>query len=282
MEIKIAVLGIICVFALFAFKLNEKNTEVQQPSQLQYSVLPQTTEEPKKEEPKATEPTFINVKPLSQPNTSLGKVLSDIDSHLQAGHIYRDSDKVTWGHETTHGINSRIRNEAGGNVNGFYVLENRGVVIPEPNTTVSAVAKVVPQSLRGMSYNLYLVQQAGSWNSRPLYIFDEWTAYTNGSEVRLDLKIQSRAETVQQMLEFDSYAMCVAMVTNCQEPQFKNYLTWNLERSMRLYKDSQSLGNSSKSDDLLQKLRIASDADHLRVFARNYFGKDWCQKIFGF
>jgi hypothetical protein len=232
----------------------------------------------------------------------LGKVLSDIDSHLPAGHIYRDSDKITWGHETTHGINSAIRQkfsanqvsllddpwrplESGikvfhnGRINGFYCLQNRAAVIDEPRTTIQTVAKMVPQPLRGNVYQLYLVTQAGSWGDTPLYIFDEWVAYTNGSEVRKDLGIQERSETVSQMIEFDIYALTLAQAVKKHDPQyddrqFKAFLMWNIERSMTFLPES-------KSEAYLKEFREGSSSAELRKFTIDYCGAAWAEKQFG-
>lgn len=256
----------------------------------------------KPEPPKRVEPVFINWPKVRAVDSSLGKVLGDIESHMPAGHIYKDNDKITWGHETTHGINSNIRNrnqkwevryksrflwfsekylvKAAERVNGFYCLEDRAAVIVEPPTTIRAAAAKVPQSLRGGVYNLYMVQQAGSWNDTPLYIFDEWVAYTNGSEVRKDLGIQTRAETVTYMMEFNVYAMSLAMVVKekggYDDTQFKAFLMWNIERSVRIY------NNEAEATTYLNKLRTSSDAENLRAFARSYFGADWCKEILGF
>jgi len=257
----------------------------------------------KPEPPKRVEPVFINWPKVRSVDSSLGKVLGDIESHMPAGHIYKDNDKITWGHETTHGINSNIRNrnqkwivkhklrffffrgepylvKVAERVNGFYCLEDRAVVIVEPPTTIRAAAAKVPQSLRGEVYNLYMVQQAGSWNDTPLYIFDEWVAYTNGSEVRKDLRIQSRAETVTYMMEFNVYAMSLAMVVKekggYDDTQLKAFLMWNIERSVRIY------NNESEATAYLNKLRTNSDAEKLRGFARSYFGVEWCKEVLGF
>ena len=81
--------------------------------------------------------SFPKQKNISDPGT-WGSVLYDIESHLPTsyGSTYRDNDRVTWGHETTHGINSHLRNyfnKTGKKANGFYVLNGQGVIIPEPN-----------------------------------------------------------------------------------------------------------------------------------------------------
>lgn len=237
----------------------------------------------KPEPPKKIEPVWTNWPKVRAVDSSLGKVLGDIEAHMPAGHIYRDSDKITWGHETTHGINSNIRNkhfQSGRRVNGFYCLEDRGAVIVEPPTTIRAVAAQVPQSLRGGVYQLYMVSQAGSWNDTPLYIFDEWVAYTNGSEVRKDLQIQSRAETVLYMMEFNVYSMTLAKVVKekggYDDTQFKAFMMWNIERSVRIY------NNEADASAYLNKFRTNSDAESLRSFAREYFGAEWCKEILGF
>lgn len=239
--------------------------------------------EPESNVPSTPKPEFVDCPPLRSVS-DLGKVLSDIESHMPAGHIYRDSDRITWGHETTHGINSRLRtsHRQAGRINGFYVLENKAVIIKEPNTTISAAARLVPSSLRGSVYNLYMVSQARSWNETPLYVFDEWVAYGNGSAVRADLNIQKRQESVQYMLEFNNYSIAVAMAARTDDIQFKHFVMWNLERTMKIYEANKGIGDLSKSEAYLEKTRNSSDAEQFREFARNYFGADWTKKVLGF
>jgi hypothetical protein len=238
--------------------------------------------------------------PAQRNITNLGKVLSDIESHMPAGHIYRDSDKITWAHETSHGIASHLRMkfqrglrtnwngkiwetvDLARRINGFYLLNDKVCIIDEPNTTISAAARLVPGRLHGGVYNLYMVQQARSWNSTPLYVFDEWIAYSNGTACRLDLQIRSRAETVLYMLEFNVYSICVGLASKSEDPQFKNFLMWHLERSMKLYNDSKNLGDTFKQDEYLQKMRTSQDAEAWREKTRNYLGKEWTKKVLGF
>lgn len=230
-------------------------------------------------------PEFIHCAPIQSVN-NLGKVLSDIESHMPAGHIYRDSDKITWGHETTHGIHSRVRNKHQrhdrGRINAFYVLEDRAVIIQEPKTTISEAARLVPRSLRGGVFDLYMVRQRRDWNDTPLYVFDEWVAYGNGAAVRADLNIQSRDETVLYMLEFNNYAIAVAMAARTNDQQFKRFLMWNLERSMHIYQTNRNIGDNSRSSSYLEKTRTAQDAEELRQFARSYFGEKWTKRVLGY
>lgn len=231
-------------------------------------------------------PKFENYPPIRGSGLeSLGKVLGDIESHMPAGHIYVDNDKITWAHETTHGINSnaRMKFSRNGRINAFYVLENRVVVIQEPNTTIRNVAANVPESLRGGVYNLYLVQQAAAWNDTPLYIFDEWSAYVNGSDCRLDLDIYNRHETVQYMLEFNVYATCVAMTSKSDDQQLKSFLMWEIERAMKIYEKSINVGGSiTLRAAYIDQMRTSPDAAQWRVFCQQYYGADWCKEVLGF
>jgi len=234
-------------------------------------------------------PTFSTYQPVKEADSSLGKVLSDIESHMPAGHIYRDSDRITWAHETSHGLASKLRShfreQSSRRINAFYVLDDNVVVMEEPKTTMQAAAKYVSPQLRGMSYNLYMVQQARSWGDTPLYICDEWIAYTNGSATRIDLKIQSRGETVTQMLEFTVYSLCMAMSNPERlDPQFKSFMAWHIKRVMDLYNANLSIGDTSKATAYLNKIRTADDehARNMRSFAKEYLGERWTREILGF
>ena len=87
----------------------------------------------------------------------LGKVLADIESKMPVGHQYKNSDKITWGHETTHGINSRVRNfyHTAGNIrNAFYCLDGKALLLSEPKGLfLHDVARKIPKSLRGKIYS---------------------------------------------------------------------------------------------------------------------------------
>ena len=247
-------------------------------------------------------------------DVKLGKILQDIDSHMPAGHRYIFANKLTWGHETTHGINATIRNQYKGPdvVNAFYCLYDRAVIIEEPAVTIRAVAATIPVSLRGPSYNLYLVQQAGGWNNRPLYLFDEWVAYTNGSEGGRELNYEGWYYELLQAHNFNVYCICLAKLVSEKCPyyndnQFRAFLKWNIERTFRLtekfdnkQKVTKEVEDSVKIDyriegewgsdsdpvnsalSYVKKVRESSDAEELRAFARKYFGKEWCKKVYGF
>jgi hypothetical protein len=283
------------------------------------SPQPEPAPEPKPEPPKAIEPKFDNwPKVRTVTNEKLGKILQDIDSHMPAGHQYSDANKVTWAHETTHGINSNIRNKHPDStkVNGFYCLNDRACVIYEPKTTIRAFASTVPQALRGPSYNLYLVQQTSGWNDRPLYIFDEWIAYTNGSETGRELNHQGWYYELLQAHNFNVYSMYLAkhIKEKCPDydTQLKAFMMWNIERTFRLaapfekrdvmQSEPEEVGQSGKKHlhphviptgnddqnptkealDYVEKVRTLPEAEPIRTFARQYFGAEWCKRIYGF
>ena len=221
---------------------------------------------------------FVDVKTLRTVSPSFGTVLGDIESKMPAGHPYSDTDKITWAHETTHGINANVRNSnlvSGKVFNAFYVLEGKALLLEEPKLKIQDAAPNVPSSLRGDIYKLYMVDQATNaieslvnaccnmcslayandaeatgWNDRPLYLFDEWSAYQNGSAARNDLKIADRAETVAFMWEMAVYSSYMLMLDDNEERT--TALTWMLNRSSIIYYSSSS---TSKADAYLAKIK---------------------------
>lgn len=251
----------------------------------------------------AADPTFTRLEPewvkynvVRNANNYDSILLNDLQSHLPAGHPYGTS-----GHECTHGIHSYIRLKyAGqGRINALYFLNDRAVILIEPNTTLSNVAKQVPVSLRGDIYNLYLIQSQSYWNNSPLYLFDEFAAYINGSLVGLDLAKNGnwhggkRSDTVQYMLESSVYCLVltsvVVNISNVQKEyddtsNFKALMRWQLRRAMQIYKESKNYNNFSSPihEQYLRKLRTNPDAENLRTFARNYFGDNWTKSFLEF
>ena len=235
------------------------------------------------QKPSYRQPDFIEVPAVSKPDLRLVETLADIRSHISDGGYYNDTDLVTAAHETTHGINSNIRNShyRGSKENGFYCLGGRGVLLPEPRTTIQRVARSVPPSLRGSVYRLYLVEQASGWGDRPLYLMDEWVSYTHGSMVRRELGLVRRDETVQYMMEFDVYVLEMLRCAKEDDPGYDMeplvaFVRWNLLRSMDVYKGEEGASR------VLSLLRDSSDAESLRRFARETLGSEWCSSVMGF
>ncbi|RTK95524.1 MAG: hypothetical protein EKK64_06795 [Neisseriaceae bacterium] len=320
----VSFLLLLAIFSVWSFKRQkeeQKNIPIEKIEIKESEVEEEKPEEIKEEEPPKEEvkeePEWITYPKLREVN-NLGVVLSDIESHMPAGHHFVDPDKVTWAHETTHGINNDIRNSKGRGINAFYVLNDKAAVIAEPRTTIRRVASTIPPVLRGFSYQLYLVQQAGDWNNEPLYLMDEWTAYANGAECAIEIDKDRVASDLISSHNFNVYCLYLAkcIKEDCpdyDDKQFKAYLKWGIERVFDLSKNSgfltsyriekqkvviihihKKIKNKETKDhfflteaDLnvesyLNKVRQAREAELLRTFMKEYFGEEWCKKTYGF
>ncbi|BBM86625.1 hypothetical protein [Candidatus Uabimicrobium amorphum] len=240
---------------------------------------------------------FLHFPPTkSKKSPKWGPVLNDIMSHEVDFNNY--DDLVTLAHETSHGIHSHIRNKmnkTGKTANGFYVLNNRAVVVVEPNMRKSKVAKYVPPSLRGSRYYTY-VSGAPSWDDRPLYIWDEWNAYVNGSEAGIDLVDNDLwkygwRDAVAGTLEFVVYSIAVAMAAKEHDPQyfnnydqFREFLAWNVKRSMELYRKGAKIEHFKyeKQEKYYKDMQTSPDAEQFRQFCRELFGGTWTEQNLGF
>lgn len=230
-----------------------------------------------------------------------GPVLLDIMDHEAPADANNYADRNTLGHETTHGINAYLRhdlNHTGRVANGFYVLDGRGAIVPEPSVRKSQVAALVPPSLRGGRYSTYMAGQPG-WDNRPLYVWDEWSAYVNGAAVAVDRFQRGFGATptfhvsdeVFAVLEMTVYALTTGMTVAAYDapyfastPQFRELLAWQTKRAMALYRAGIALPPYawSDADRYLQALRTSPDADALRRFTRQTFGDAWTRQVLGF
>ena len=203
---------------------------------------------------------FVFVTPV-RTVTNYSPVMNDVQSQLEAGHNYGMSV-----HECTHGINSRLRNLY--KKPSFYVLQNRAVTMSEPCGTLASVASVVPRSLRGSDYRHYLVKAQTWWNEQPTYVFDEFVAYTNGSQARKETGKPKGDITIQRMAEFIPYSICVPWATKSKDPKMKAFLRWQIKRAMNL--------GAGKYLDM-----SGQDTSEFRTFTKGYFGTNWCKKVLG-
>jgi thiol-disulfide isomerase/thioredoxin len=200
-------------------------------------------------------------------------VIADVENHLKAGHVYDDPDLITTVHECTHGINSVMRNQYG--CPCFYVLDDGVALIKEPKTDLRTVAATIPISLRGDVYGLYLIQAQTDWNNQPSYVFDEWSAYTNGSDARNQLGIKTRSETVQYMIEFCIYSICVEMSANDTDSNTKEFVEWQLNRCLDIYQES------GVTSEKLTSLRTSGDAEDLRLYINDQLSPKLAERLLG-
>jgi hypothetical protein len=235
----------------------------------------------------------------TQSSSTWSSYMTDVIRHLPSsyGNQYYDSDKVTYVHETTHGINSHLRNyfnNTGKKANGFYVGNDEGAIVVEPAIWKTDVNAYVPQSLRESRFDTYLVG-ATDWNDTPLYLFDEWVAYTNGTEAAVDLVNEGKwtdgwRDTFGS-LEFTVYALAVGMAVEAKDPtyfasysQFREFLKWNAERAMSLYFAAHVMPEFKWDlvDNYYQKMKTSADAANMRSFVTNTYGAAWAQSVMGF
>lgn len=234
-----------------------------------------------------SEPEFIYYKKVNN-RINENSFYADVINHDDNPFLTEDRD--TNAHETTHGINSDIRNNIGGpGTNAFYVGNDKAVIIPEPKMKKSAAMEFIPVKIRSSRFELYFITNK-DWENEPLYIFDEWTAYLNGSTVSIEdaEKGGKRGGTdaVRANLEFSIYALGVAMAVEKHDPsywkenkQFKAYLRWSLKRSYDLFMRGKEYFPwdypDGSQDVLLNDLRTAPEAEEMRKFLRANFDGIW-------
>lgn len=118
---------------------------------------------------------------------------------------------ITNVHERTHWVTNELttRYGDGGKFSCLYVGQGKFVRIAQPRPLrIAHVAERV--RFRGRCFALYLVQQRRYWDAEPLYLFDEWVAYTNGADVAVSRYAGfENAYTVTQALEFAHYTEVV-------------------------------------------------------------------------
>jgi hypothetical protein len=229
------------------------------------------------------EPTWSDYPPVQSGlnEKELGAVLLDIESHCPNPYIvggrvlnYRDSNKVTWAHETTHGVNAWCRLKHNG-WNAYYCLNNKVAFVKEQPVTIDQIAYNVPPSMRRHIFKSYLLgTQRDQWNSRSTYLLDEWSAYTNGVEVALELNHETGAGECKYMLEFTAIALTYATYFRDPDPQLTNYIGWNTNRCIELYRRAR---NNPKMNP--------KDLDETwNAFVKNddcKFIQERCYKIYG-
>lgn len=182
--------------------------------------------------------SWVQVQPVRSFGSNVyGKFGGEIQSMLPAGHIYVTPGEsvVNAAHETTHGINSRIRQMYSGKVNALFVGSGRAMVLREPRVRLSDVLRFVPSELRGSGAGLYLQQQQSYWQNEPLYVLDEWTSYVNGSLVGLDVG-RPEALSIERAVEFGGYATALLCAVEQLDSAYADkdalaeFVSWQLAR----------------------------------------------------
>jgi hypothetical protein len=139
--------------------------------------------------------------------------------------------------------------------------------------------------LQGPRYSLYLMN-SWSWDDTPLYIWDEWNSYTNGTEVAVDLANAGMwsfgwRDACMGTVEFVVYAIAVGMAARDLDPtyftgyaQFTEFLAWNLIRSLDVFRACRVISHFAWTDQDLyyQALRTGASAAPFRQFLVDTYG----------
>jgi len=101
------------------------------------------------------------------PSPDLEPTLHDIESRMPRGHSYRDGRHITWAHETTHGLNARIRNQQ------VYML-----VVPSDYVTSAADGEIIALSPnRRITVPVPAEMHKASIEGRPAMAWSEKNAF---------------------------------------------------------------------------------------------------------
>ncbi|MEM0465334.1 MAG: thioredoxin domain-containing protein [Candidatus Pacearchaeota archaeon] len=232
---------------------------------------------------------------------------------------YKYSDERSTVHETTHAINSKLRNQfSRGNkkVSAFYLFGGKFVLINKPsNLNVKNVDEFIPDKMkisasRSSSYDVYIkpnlitysftrggLEKVGffnNWYDDPFFILDELNAYTNGAIYvsNLENSISLKSEVISlRLCDFVVYSLALAKAIKTYDCNywnsesgsiFRSYLVFALKRAIDAEEAQlRRLGSKNPREDALNKLNSIID-DKLKDFAIETFGEKWCKQNLGF
>jgi hypothetical protein len=165
--------------------------------------------------------------------------LVDIASRLPRNTAAREPDLITYAHEGSHFL---CRGKPG--YHAIYVGGGKRWEIPTPPLITEQVFAAIPEANRHNSrsrtlYSTYLQQgKTEYWATQPLMILDEWRAYTVGSQVRQELRQESRAETVRHCETFTLYAKTLydlaGKIPGYDMAELRAFCRWNLEQCRKI------------------------------------------------
>jgi hypothetical protein len=197
-------------------------------------------------------PWLVCEQPRPGFKSGAGEIIDDLESYTVAGHPMKNvADPGNWVHELTHQVNSDIRNRQTVKhkkpYNAFYLLNGYAVALPEPPTTIGAIARLVNSRDRGEGYKTYLVDSRKSrfgyegWDKQPLYIMDEMTCFANGLwyHVRTKTKDAKRLSMVAAFQAYGTALMAAVEPTKYKHKEvLRKFIQWSQDRAdylMALY-----------------------------------------------
>ena len=241
-----------------------------------------------------------------------GTVLTDIARHLPDQERYQDAfrryieagDLVTAGHEWTHFLNEVLTLKAGVNRSAYYLLNGRFMTLTDPEGLRGYLPRI-PASLKGELYDLYLVQNGSNAKVDPLYLFDEWSAYTNDVTLAVDQLEEGKPldsnhrgavqpHTAGNVIEFMFYGFAVGMAVREHDRAYYNgpegsklreFIVLNAERSIGIHEKAMCHSELSKGDqrneDLIHSFRTSPDTAEMRNFVKRELGGEIADVLLG-
>lgn len=174
---------------------------------------------------------------------------------------FRDN-LCTWGHESSHQINAF--NSIYNKNQAIYVLGGKHVVIIDPGLPFDRIREIVPKNHR--IYETYFINQPEQNRKyriqakldgyiSTMYLFDEQSAYINGSVIRQVYKLDSEESEIEHAYIMTLYCGYVIYFLETKGIEYDPNI-------LRLYKHQ---FNRLKS--------ISSDEKHLRTLREDKIGK---------
>lgn len=232
-------------------------------------------------------PDFVTVPKVSN-RINEDSIYADIINRSR--NPFLTDTRATNAHETTHLINADLGNATMSRLNGFYVRNGRGVYITEPRVRLAEVSRYLPLSLRSSKYNLYFVQQAGYYHSKPNYILNEGIAYWNDCCVNVEDVKKGRwrsrqSDGISGCVDYSIYTIALCMAVQKHDPafwnennQFRRFVVWYLKGAEATYKEGsvyRQLNQFQEQLTLLHTLRTAPEAAAMRAFIKNNLEGVW-------
>lgn len=173
-----------------------------------------------------------------------------------------NEDLITWAHEATHQIN--IFNSMYGKTCAIYLTNGGHAVIKDPGIPYERIRELVPKT--HYTFKTYFIDQP-ELNRKyriqakldgyvsTLYLFDEYSAYINGSLVGKQYKLNGTESEIENAYMFTLY--CGYVIFYCES----HGVPYD-EQILLLYKHQFSRLKS-----------ISSDEKHLRTLREDKIGK---------
>lgn len=254
----------------------------------------------------AQEPTFykINSGRKEEPKNWM----EDIQWHRQTNFKVFD-DRDTHVHENTHLLDNDLGNaksKEGGyktRVWAFYFGKGCLCYVNDPKITKTQVKEFLPPGLQYERFKTYLntkypyrspdgqVDIADTYEDSPLLVWDEWVAYTNGTqqalwdEERTPKDKALKTSGPEACLEFSIYATAVSMAIKKNNPdawkdeQTRAVFRYQFKRAMKTYREAMTYERFRFTPEHC-KAFFGPAGDPLRKFLKEEFGQEFVDDVF--